>query len=98
MTDTSIVWRHRGGWAVRLLPGRVVMARPGGERRTLEGLGAAVWVALGEPSTAAEVRRWIHSEVPDAELDQADVDETIDMLADAGVIEPSGPEPSGDPR
>ena len=42
-------WRRRPEWVHRVVMGDAMLAAPGGERRTLQGLAAAIWVVLDEP-------------------------------------------------
>ncbi len=75
-----------------------MLAAAGGERRTLQGLAAAVWVVLEAPMTVDEVVGELAAfgEVPD-DLD-ASVLSALELLAEHGVVEPS-PEPgSADQR
>lgn len=86
---SDVVWCHAQGWAVRVLPGRVLMARRGGAKRTLDGLAAAVWLALDEPDTTAGVRDLILSVFQESMLDPEVVGATVEVLAESGIIEPA---------
>lgn len=96
----STVWRRAPRWAHRVAADQVVLAAPGGARRTLEGQAAAVWVELAEPGSLAELadrmrRRWPEPVVapPDeaGAASGADLAVTLGLLADHGVIEVAGP-------
>jgi hypothetical protein len=86
--ETTVVRLVRGaGWDCRFLPTRVLMARPGGVRRTLEGLGLAVWVVLDEPGTVSEIVDRISSSLPEVKIDPTAVEDAVDALVAADVIE-----------
>ena len=51
-----VMWRRRPEWVHRVVMGDAMLAAPGGERRTLQGLAAAIWVVLDEPLTVEERR------------------------------------------
>ncbi len=70
----------------RVLPGRALLARPDGERRTLGGLATAVWVVLDEPGSTADVVARLGQLGPEQSIDESAVLEALEMLADADVI------------
>jgi len=82
-------WRRRREWVHRTVLGDAMLASVGGERRTLQGLAAAVWVVLDTPMTVDEIvgELALFGEVPD-DLD-ASVRSALELLAEHGVVEPS---------
>lgn len=71
----------------RVLPGQVMMARTGGEHRTLTGSATVTWAALDVPGTTRQVWNRIVDAVPEAGVGLDDVGGAIDVLVDAGVVE-----------
>lgn len=49
------MWARRPEWVHRVVMGDAMLAAPRGERRTLQGLAAAIWVVLDEPLTVEEL-------------------------------------------
>ena len=81
------MWTRTPMWLVRVLPGRVLMARPCDEFRTLEGLASVVWAVLDEPGTAQEVIDRIVELLPAATGSGRDLDTTLELLEEQDVIE-----------
>ena len=80
-------WRRRSEWVHRVVRGDAMLAAPGGERRTLQGLAAAVWAVLEEPMTVEQIVADLKDlgDVPD-DVD-ALVRSAFELLAEHGVLE-----------
>lgn len=67
------------------------MRRTGGERRTLQGLAAAIWVVLDEPlspeAVADELRLLGDGTAPDLDA----ITRAVSLLEDHGVVEHEEP-------
>lgn len=81
-------WARRPEWVHRVLPGRALLARRDGERRTLGGLAVAVWVVLEEPGDLEEIMAELGELAPDGEVSRDDVASALEMLLEADVITP----------
>ncbi len=81
-------WARRPEWVHRVLPGRALLARRDGERRTLGGLAVAVWVVLEEPGDLEEIIAELGELAPDGEVSRDDVASALEMLAQYDVITP----------
>lgn len=66
-----------------------MLAAAGGERRTLQGLAAAVWVVLDAPMTVDEVVEALADlgELPDDV--EASVTSALELLVHHGVVVPA---------
>lgn len=70
-----------------MVPGRVLMARPGGEQLTIAGRASVAWTALDLPATTRQVWERIDEALPEVGVGLEEVDEAITVLVDAGVVE-----------
>jgi len=64
-----------------------MMARTGGEHRTVTGRASVVWTALDLPGSTDEVWERILEALPEVGIELDEVEEAIDVLVDAGVVE-----------
>jgi len=90
------MWARRPEWVHRVVMGDAMLAAPRGERRTLQGLAAAIWVVLDEPLTveelADEIRDLAAGIVPDPDT----IAEALQLMEDHGVVEQlEGPRETG---
>jgi len=80
------MWTRQAEWVHRMVFGQGLLAHPDGRRRTLQGLAATVWMVLDEPPDDTEVLARLRSIDPTIDIDPATVTDTLQMLADAGVV------------
>jgi len=71
----------------RAVPGRVLIARSGGEKMTIAGRASVAWTALDTPATTREVWQRVDDALPEVGVSIVDVAEAMDVLVDAGVVE-----------
>jgi len=80
------MWARRGEWVHRVVMGDAMLAAPGGKRRTLQGLAAAIWVVLEEPLTVEELAEELRDLADGVEPDHDTVAEALQLMEDHGVI------------
>lgn len=83
-------WQRAARWVYRLVPGQVMLAAPGGEERAIQGLAVVVWVVLDLPGTSGQIADRIAELWPDRVIDEAAVDDALEVLQAHGVVEPIG--------
>ncbi len=81
------MWARRPEWVHRVVMGDAMLAAPRGERRTLQGLAAAIWVVLDEPLTVEELTDELRDLTDGVEPDHDAIDEALRLMEDHGVIE-----------
>ena len=80
-------WARRSEWVHRVVMGDAMLAAPGGERRTLQGLAAAIWVVLEEPLTVEELTEELRDLADGVQLAPHAIDEALRLMEDHGVLE-----------
>lgn len=85
--DDGCGWYRVPGWTFRALGGRVLMARSGGDQRTIEGLALVVWVALDAPASVTDLVNRIAEAVPEARIERVSIERAIVELSAADVVE-----------
>lgn len=91
-----VMWARRSEWVHRVVMGDAMLAAPGGERRTLQGLAAAIWVGLEEPLTVEELTDELRSLGDGTAPDPDTVAEALQLMEDHGVVEQlEGPRETG---
>ncbi len=85
------MWARRPEWVHRVVMGDAMLAAPRGERRTLQGLAAAIWVVLDEPLTVEELTDELRALGDGAPLAPAVVVEALELMEGHGVVEQAGP-------
>jgi len=82
-----VMWRRRPEWVHRVVMGDAMLAAPGGERRTLQGLAAAIWVVLDEPLTVEELTEDLRMLGDGTAPDPAVMVEALELMEHHGVVE-----------
>ena len=70
-----------------MVMGDALLAAPGGEQRTLQGLAAAIWMVLDEPLTVEEQTGELRSLGDGAAPEPAVVVEALELMESHGVVE-----------
>ncbi len=82
-----VMWARRPEWVHRVVMGDAMLAAPGGERRTLQGLAAAIWVVLDEPLTVEELTEELRDLADGVAPGLDTVEEGLQLMEDHGVVE-----------
>jgi hypothetical protein len=87
--EREVRWRRVPRWLHRVAHDQVMLAAPGGEQRTLEGLAMVVWIVLDEPGTVDELVDRISDLWPEAGVGRGRLVEALEVLERHDVISAS---------
>lgn len=79
------LYRRVPSWLHRLGSGKVILVRRGTEPKAIQGIAVAVWLVLEQPATLDQLAAELTDFAPDTP--PIDLDETISLLVEQGIIE-----------
>lgn len=93
MTPQVVTYRRRPRTVFRVLNGRGLIRPSGRPAAAIEGAALFAWYALDSESSRDEVLSAIRDEFPElGDVVEGDMQEAIDMLVSAGLVEVRDPE------